>query len=148
MSDARRNTAIALGLATGLLLAAILARAWFSGVGGNVGLAGVELCTPTCKLKSWLDLKAPTSITVLASIALVATIASVALAAHAFAMVLKRAHARILRKPLLVVASISVLASVGFIVRMLGEPFSLSYPGFLAIAGGIGVLGIVYRLKP
>ena len=51
------------------------------------------------------------------------------------------------RRPIARIVS-AVLASAGFIVRMLGEPFSLSYPGFLAIAGGIGVLGIVYRLKP
>jgi len=148
MSDARRNTAIALGVAIGLLLAGMLARAWFSGRGGNVGPLGVELCTPSCELKSWFDLKAPVEITVLALTALGSAIMSVALAAHAFAMVLKRAHARILRKWLLVSAAIAVLSSAGVIVRMLSEPFSLGYPGFLAIAGAIGVLGIVYRLKP
>ena len=148
MGDARQSTAIALGVATGLLFWGVIAKEWFTGSGGNVGLAGVELCTPFCELKMWTDLKAPVEITALAFTALVFGIKSVALAAHAFAMVLKRQHQRIKRKWLLVSAAVTVLASAGFLVRMQSEPFSLSYPGFFAIVGGIGVLVIVYRIKP
>ena len=49
---------------------------------------------------------------------------------------------------LLVSAAVTVVTGAGFLVRMLSEPFSLSYPGFFAIVGGIGVLAIVYKIKP
>ena len=148
MADARRNTAIALGVAIGLLFWGVIARVWFDGPRGNVGLVGIEHCTPFCTLKLWHELHAPTELTVLGFTAFLFGLKSAALAAHAFAMFIKREPARIKCKWLYVCTAITVVASAAFLVRMLGEPFSLSYPGFFAIFGGIGVLVLVYRIKP
>ena len=147
-ADRVRNTAIALGVLIGLLFWGVIARVWFDGPRGNVGLVGLEVCSPFCELKTWLDLKAPTAITVLGLTAFLFGLKSAVLATHAFAMVLKREPARIKRKWLLACTAITVAASIGFLARMADEPFSLSYPGFFAIIGGIGVLVLVYRIKP
>jgi hypothetical protein len=144
----RRNTAIALGVCVGLLFWGVIARVWFSRGFENVGLFGIETCAPFCTLKLWTDLRAPGEITALGFSAALFGLKAVALAAHAFAMVLKRRPERIKRRWLLVSTAITVAASVGFLVRMLGESWSLSYPGFFAIFGGIGVLVLAYRIKP
>lgn len=147
--DARtRNTAIALGVASGLLFWGTIARVWFTGPGGNVGLAGVEVCTPFCTLKTWLDAKGPTDITVLGLTAFLFGLKAFVLAVHAFAMVLKGEPARIRRKWLLASAAITVICAIGFFARMLGEHMSLSYPGFFAIFGGAAVFVLVYRIRP
>ena len=142
-----RNQAIALGVSIGLLFWGVIARVWFTGAHGNVGLVGVEVCTPFCKLTLWHDLKAPTEITVLGFTAFLFGLKAVGFAAHAFAMVVKREPMRIRRKWLLASTAITVGAAAAFLIRMLGEPLSLSYPGFFAIVGGIGVLVLVYRIK-
>lgn len=148
MADPRtRNTAIALGVCIGLLFWGVIARVWFHGPAGNVGLAGVELCTPFCTLKTWLDLHAAPEITVLGLTAFLFGLKAVVLATHAFAMVLKHEPVRIRRKWLLASTTITIVTCIAFLVRMLGEPFALSYPGFFAIFGGIGVLVLVYRIR-
>ena len=152
MADAsdvqRRTTAIALGVSIGLLFWGVIARVWFAGPRGNIGLAGIERCTPFCELTLWLDANAPTEITVLGFTALLFGLKSVVLATHAFAMVVKRERMRIRRRWLLVCTSITAAACAGFLIRMLGEPVSLSYPGFFAIIGGLGVFVLAYRIKP
>jgi hypothetical protein len=65
------------------------------------------------------------------------------LAAHAFAMVLEREPARIRWRWLTASAAITVLAAAAFLVRLLRELVSLSYPGFFAITGGLGVLVVL-----
>ena len=148
MSDTRvRNEAIALGVCVGLLFWGVIARVWFSAANTNVGLVGIEVCTPICELRTWLDIKVPTEITVLGFSAFLFGLKSVAFGAHAFAMVLKREPARIKRKWLYVCGAITVATAAAFLVRMLGEPFSLSYPGFFAIIGGIGLVATVYKIK-
>lgn len=146
--DATRvRTAWMLGVCIGLLFWGVIARVWFAGPEGNVGLVGLEVCTPICELRTWDSLPAPTVLVVLGFTAFLFGLKAVALAAHAFAMVLKREPVRIKRKWLVVSTAITVAASAGFLVRMLREPFSLSYPGLFAIVGGIGVLALVYRIK-
>jgi hypothetical protein len=148
--DARRvrNTAIALGVAVGLLFWGVIARVWFAGLNGNAGLVGVEMCAPLCMLKLWPDLEAPLEITVLGFAGFLFGLKSVALGAHAFAMVLKREPVRIKRNWLLGCTIVTVVACAAYLVRMLGEPFALSYPGFFAIFGGIALLVLVYRIEP
>ena len=148
--DARtRLTATVLGVAAGFLFAGTIARVWFSGPAGNVGLAGIEACTLlTCTVKTWLDVHAPTDITVLGLGGFLFGIKTFALAIHAFVMVVKRQPQRIRRKWLLASSAIAVVCSIGFMARMLSEHMSLSYPGFFAIVGGIALFAVVYRIRP
>jgi hypothetical protein len=148
--DARtRLTATVLGVAAGMLFAGTIARVWFSGPAGNVGLAGVEVCTLlSCTVKTWLDVHAPADITLLGLGGFLFGIKTFALAIHAFVMVVKREPVRIRRRWLLASAAIAVACSIGFLARMLGEPMTLSYPGFFAIFGGIALFAVVYRIRP
>jgi hypothetical protein len=152
MTDAadtqRRNTAIALGVSVGLLFWGVIARVWFSLGPEHVGLYGIETCSPFCELKTWIDLEAPAEIAVLGFTAFLFGLKAAVLATIAFARVLQRQPERIKRRWLLGSTAITVAASVAFLVRMSSEPFSLSYPGFFAIFGGIGVLVLGYRIKP
>jgi hypothetical protein len=148
----RRNTAIALGVAVGLLFWGVIAREWFTASTSNgthnAGLYGIEVCTPICALKTWDKLRAPGSVMWSGLIAFLFGLKAVALGAHAFAMVLKREPARIKRKWLLASSAITVVACVGFLARFSDYgPFALSYPGIFAIIGGLGLLVLGYRIK-
>ncbi len=147
-ADARvRNLAIALGVSTGLLFWGVIAREWFTSADGNIGLVGLEVCNPFCELRFWNDLGAATEITVLGFTAFLFGLKAAVLATHAFAMVLKREPARIRWRWLTASAAITVLAAAAFLVRLLRESVALSYPGFFAIAGGLGVLAVLYVVR-
>lgn len=80
-----RAAGIAILIATGLLLVAALAKAWFTaGSAGGVGLLGLEKCRGAlCQSATWFDMKRiPSQIPIFATTALIASLALVAFLVH------------------------------------------------------------------
>lgn len=87
-----RVAGIAILVATGLLLVAALAKAWFTaGNDGGVGLLGLEKCRGAlCQSATWFDIRRiPSQIPIFATTALITSLVLVALLIHTGVMLLQ-----------------------------------------------------------
>ena len=140
--DARtRRHAIVLAACLVLLFWGTIAKRWFGLGDDSVGLAGVEVCHMFCELKMWTDAHAPMLVTVLGITGFLGGLNAFGFGAHAFAMVLKGKPEKIKMQTTIWLSAITAIACIGFLVRIgtQSATYQLSYPGFLAIAGSVGL---------
>jgi hypothetical protein len=126
-----------------------IARDWFTGPHGNVGLAGIEVCRPFCVLKLWNDLHAPADLVMLGFTGFLGGLNAAGFAAHGFAMIVKGRPERVKARTIAVLAVVTAASCVGFLLRARSEDLALSYPGFLAIGGSVALVIVLYAMvKP
>jgi len=149
-----KNLAIGLFVLALLVLIGTFTSSWASaserGGSAGVGLTGLEACfRDTCKTISWGDSKAPFDFTLFGYLGLLGGLASVAggIATGVFAFTGKpnKIPAQIFN----IVLGVTAFAMTSFLIRVLThkelKSLSLSYSGFLAIGGVVGI-GVVAKM--
>jgi hypothetical protein len=145
-----RNAAIAMTACLVPMFWGVIAREWFTAGHDSVGLAGIEQCHLFCELKVWNDLDAPIEIRILGLSAFLSGLNAFALAVHGIVMLLKGKAEKIRFKWIVWLSIITAGLCIGFLLRMMlgsdGSHLTLRYPGFLAIAGSIAIVPVLYKL--
>jgi hypothetical protein len=128
----------------------VIAKQWFAAGPDNVGLVGIEQCPLLCEVKQWKDLHPPFEISLLGYSAFLGGLNAFGFACHGIAMLLKGSFAKLRYKWIVWLSVITVIASVGFLLRLKlgsgGSELGLAYPGFLAIAGSAALVVVMWKM--
>lgn len=147
-----KNLAIAMLVLAAAVLIGTFTKSWASagerGFTVGAGLLGVEACMGDhCKSGSWSEGKAPGDFQLFGWLGFLGGLASAGCAAAIGVFALTNKPNPIPPKVLNIIFGITAFAMTAFFIRLLtegGKGMSMSYSGFLAIGGIIGV-GVVAK---